>query len=315
MEKKADTSSDFSQNNPFGWNAEQFREMWYVFLESIVEENSSSLVPRKRVRYQIEQSCQFRDIAAGWDSMDGSQRLDAWKKLLVAAEASAREILPVCVQCGECCRMGSPTLHADDIEALRSGKIPWEHLMTLRKGEPARSPFDGRPFVLPGEKIKIREKEGSRECVFLDGQTDRCTIYPDRPLQCRAQACWDPAPAMDLANQPALTRQDIFQGVDLLLEIISEHERRCGFEELTAAFDKLSESNGHDVDDVLRLLSYEEHFRQFVCEKFHIPPENAELVFGRSFSEMLGLFGYHAVDGPDGTRVLTPETENPPSDG
>ncbi len=311
MEKKADHTSDFSPNNPFGWDAEQFLDMWHVFLESIVEENSSSLVPRKRVRYQIEQSSSFRDIAAGWDKMDGSQRLNAWKDLLAAAEASAREILPVCVQCGECCRMGSPTLHAEDIEILRSGKIPWERLMTLRKGEPARSPFDARPFVLPDEKIKIREKEGSRECVFLDGGTDKCTIYSDRPLQCRAQACWDPAPAMDLANQPALSRKDIFEGVDLLLEIISEHNRRCGFEDLTAAFEKLGKSNGQNVDEVLRLLSFEEHFRQFVGEKFNIAPENMDLVFGRSFTQMLSLFGYRAVEDPEGARILTPETPNP----
>jgi Fe-S-cluster containining protein len=309
MEKKADHPSDFSPNNPFGWDSEEFRAKWHIFLESIVEENSSSLVPRKRIRYQIEQTSSFRDIAAGWNKMNGSQRLDAWKKLLVAAEESSREILPACVQCGECCRTGSPTLHAEDLEILRAGKIPWDRLMTLRRGEPARSPFDGRPFVLPEERIKVREKESSSECVFLDGQTDRCSIYSDRPLQCRAQACWDPAPAMDLANQPALSRKDIFEGVDLLLEIIAEHDGRCGFEALTAAFEKLDQSDGQSMDEILRLLSFEEHFRQFVGGRFDIPPENMDLVFGRSFSQMMGLFGYRVVEEPDGTRLLTAETD------
>ncbi len=66
--------------------------------------------------------------------MKSSLRLDAWKRLLLAAEESCRTILPACVQCGECCRMGSPTLHLEDIPLLQSGKIPWDQLITLRKG-------------------------------------------------------------------------------------------------------------------------------------------------------------------------------------
>ncbi|MCE5336866.1 MAG: YkgJ family cysteine cluster protein [Desulfobacteraceae bacterium] len=307
MKNNSEIISDFSANHPAGWNVEQFRANWFAFLESIVRENST-LIPPRRVQYQVEQAAAFREIVAGWDSMDGFRRLDAWKRLLMIADESSREVLPVCVQCGECCRRGSPTLHREDLELLRSGKIPWGKIMTLRSGEPARSPFDGRPFLLPEERIKIREKEGSRECTFFDSEAGQCAIYDDRPLQCRAQACWDPMPARDLAEQqPFLKRADIFEGVGVLLDMIAEHENRCGFASLADAFEALSRNGGENVDEILRHLSYEDHFRRFVSEKFQVPGTDLELLFGRSFTDMVPLFGYRVTEEPDGTRCLVPD--------
>ena len=305
MEKESERLSDLSINHPSGWDLEQFRVNWFVFLESLLKEETTSLIPSRRLRYQIEQTPAFQEAVSGWEGMHGSNRLDAWKRLLLAADEACRTILPACVQCGECCRMGSPTLHLEDLLLLQSGKIPWDQILTLRIGEPARSPFDGRPFVLSEERIKVREKEGLRECVFLISETGCCSIYSDRPLQCRAQACWDPIPARDTAELPFLLREHVFKDVGLLLEIIAEHETRCGFAVITDAFEALSRSaDGGNVQEVLRLLSYEEHFRQFVSDKFKIPAENMELLFGRSFARMSSLFGFRVEEEPDGTRCL-----------
>ncbi len=304
MQKDSERFDELSINHPSAWDIDRFRANWLLFVEALLKEEANLLIPSRRIRWQIEQTQAFQEVVSGWDNMEGSHRLDAWKRLLLAAEDACRTILPACAQCGECCRMGSPALHLEDIVLLRSGKIPWDRLVTLRKGEPARSPFDGMPFVLPEERIKIREKEGLRECVFLISETDRCSIYVDRPLQCRAQACWDPIPARDTAELPFLLREHIFEGVDLLLEIIAEHETRCGFAVLSDAFEELSRSNGANVREVLRLLSYEEHFRQFVSDKFKIPAQNMELLFGRSFARMTTLFGFRVKEEPDGTRCL-----------
>ncbi len=304
MTKESEHLSDLSIGHPAGWDTEQFRANWFAFLETLVEEEASSLIPSRRIRCQIAQTPVFREVVAGWDQMSGSHRLAAWKRLLIAAEEACGTILPACVQCGECCRMGSPVLHLEDLPLLKSGKIPWDRLITLRRGEPARSPFDERPFVLPEERIKVREKEGARECVFFNGETDLCSIYSERPLQCRAQACWDPMPARDTAELPFLLRKHIFEDVDLLLEMIAEHENRCSFSALSEAFEKLNRSSGENVQEVLGLLSFEEHFRQFVSEKFNIPAQNMELLFGRSFAEMTNLFGFRVAVEPDGTRCL-----------
>ena len=41
----------------------------------------------------------------------------------------------------------------------------------------------------------------------------------------------------------------------------------------------------------------EEHFRQFVSDKFKIPARNMELLFGRSFARMTTLFGFKVSGG------------------
>jgi Fe-S-cluster containining protein len=217
------------------------------------------------------------------------------------------ERLPVCVQCGECCRNGSPTLHLEDLELLQREVIPWRQLVTLRAGEPAYSPFDAKPFLLPCECIKIREKPGSNRCVFLDDETAQCRIYNDRPVQCRAQACWDPAPARQLSQLPYLTRRDIFREVELLIDIIAQHDQRCSFEKLSGVFTHLAESQGGAIDEALELLAYEDHFRHFFAERLNIPGDTLDLVFGRSFEELAPLFGFRVVTEPDGSHCLMSE--------
>lgn len=309
MRKVSEHSVKPLLDHPAEWDADRFRENWDAFVENLLKEKAGSLIPARRIRRQIERTPAFVEAAGGWDNMNGACRIDAWRRLLVAAEESCHRVLPVCVQCGECCRMGSPTLHLEDLPLLQSGKIPWDQLITLRRGEPARSPFDGMPFILPEERIKVREKEGLRECVFLVSETDMCSIYSDRPLQCRAQACWDPIPARDTAELPLLMREHIFSGVDVLLEIMAEHERRCGFAALSAAFEELGKSSGANVEEVLRLLSYEEHFREFVSDRFSVPQENMELLLGRSLARMAEVFGLRVTEGPDGTRCLVMNDE------
>ncbi|GLI35746.1 YkgJ family cysteine cluster protein [Desulforhabdus amnigena] len=303
------TSSNSTRNRmdtmgyPGDWDVETLRRNWLEFLTSFMKETETSL-PLKRVQYQLEQSITYQEIENRWPRMSASERLDAWKRLLESSEQVVREILPTCVQCGECCRRSAPTLHREDLEILRQEKIPWNQLLTLRKGEPVRSPQEDKLIFLLDERIKFREKEGSQECVFFDNTTDQCMIYADRPLQCRAQACWDPSQSKELATQPYLSRRDILQSVEILLKMMEEHDERCSFAKLHAAFKKLEDSKGENIDEVLQLLAYEDHFRHFAAEQLNIPEDTLDLVFGRSFAEMVPIFGFRVTEEPDGTRCL-----------
>jgi Fe-S-cluster containining protein len=288
---------------PADWDENTLHKNWINYLINLIKETKSS-VPLKRIQFQVEQSTEYQEIVNRWPRMNASERLKAWKKLLESSDQTALEVLPTCVQCGECCRRGSPTLHLEDLDLLRQGKIPWEQLLTIRRSEPVKSAFEEKPFFLLDERIKIREKEGTQECVFLDASACDCGIYADRPLQCRAQACWDETQAKELAKQSYLTRRDIFEGVELLLGFITEHDRRCSFEKLNQAFQNLAENQGKTIDEVLELLAYEEHFRQFLSEKLNIPESNLELVFGRSFSNLVPLFGFRVIEEPDGSKCL-----------
>lgn len=303
------TSSDTIQHQveamgyPGSWDVETLRKKWIEFLDSFMKESGTAL-PLKRVRYQMEQSITYQEIENRWARMEPSERLAAWKRLLESSEQVIREVLPTCVQCGECCRKSGPTLHREDLEILRQERIPWNRLLTLRLGEPVRSPMDDKLVFLQEERIKFREKEGTQECVFFDAITDQCTIYPDRPLQCRAQACWDANQSRELAGQPYLSRRDILNGVQVLLDMMDEHDRRCSFEQLQNAFKRLEESRGETVDEVLKLLAYEDHFRHFIAEQMNIPEDTLDLILGRSFVEMLPIFGFRVTEEPDGTKCL-----------
>lgn len=293
-------------DSPAYWGEETLRKKWMDYLESSIRSGEIT-IPVKRFQRQIENTIDYRETMQDWNKMDGSARLNAWKRLLEALEKLAQEALPVCVQCGECCRKGSPTLHLEDLELLRLGNIPWSQLITLREGEPAYSPFDEQPFLVSSEYIKIREKRGSNSCVFLDDQTSQCRIYRDRPVQCRAQTCWDAAPAKQLSRLPYLTRNDIFGEVELLSDIITEHHLRCSFKKLSEAFASLAEGGDGTLDRVLEQLAYEDHYRHFFRERFNIPEDNLDFVFGRSFVDLAPLFGFRVVTEPDGSRCLIPE--------
>ncbi len=57
--------SDLSINHPSAWDIEQFRANWYAFLESLLEEEASSLIPSRRMRCQIEQTTVFQESRVG----------------------------------------------------------------------------------------------------------------------------------------------------------------------------------------------------------------------------------------------------------
>lgn len=291
---------------PADWDAETFRRNLNEYLDLLAQQGEIS-IPVKRVRFQVEDSSVYQDLLKQWAKLSATERLNGWKNLLEAIEGISREVLPACTQCGECCRKGSPTLHKEDLEILREGKLPWNALFTLRPGEPVKSAIRNELLFLKEDRIKIREKSGSEECIFFNGEKDLCSIYADRPVQCRAQACWDPKEATQLANEPFLTRGEIFEGVDLVLDLIGEHEKRCSFEKLNEAFKRLEESKGETVDQVLELLAYEDHFRHFFAGRLNIAADTLELVFGRGFADLVSLFGFEVRTEPDGTRRLAPE--------
>ncbi len=308
MTEPLECPSGPSINHPSLWDLKQFEQNWSIFVQTLMKEEASLLIPAARIRRQIEQCETFVEVHSNWQSIDAANRLGAWKRLLVAAEKACRNVLPVCARCGQCCRLGSPTLHLEDLRLLKEGKLPREKLITLRKGEPARSPFDAKPFILSEERIKVAEKQDSSECVFLIPEANQCSIYSERPLQCRAQACWDPLPARDSAEQPFLLRKHIFEGIEVLGEVMAQHENRCSFDSLSAAFEELGASKGENVGKVLELLAFEDHFRGFVSEKFAIPAPYLDLLLGRSFVRMAPLFGFRVVEEGGGARRLVPDS-------
>lgn len=280
---------DQERINPSEWSLDQLREAWKEQIKNILAD-SELLVPPRRLQLQVESHPEAIQIFKSWNNALPSEKVRLWKELIEITRKESLNPLPACVQCGECCRRGSPSLYVEDLELLRLEKIPMDRLVTLRRGEPVRDPRQGKAHFLTDERIKIKEKPGTNECVFFDPASCLCTIYENRPIQCRAQACWDPSSFNELSEIPYLTRRDILADVELLMDILQEHDRKCSFETLHALFQRLS--RGEDVaSEIIDLVSYESHFRKFVANQLNIPDSVLDFVFGRSLESLLPLFG------------------------
>ncbi|MBN1656374.1 MAG: YkgJ family cysteine cluster protein [Deltaproteobacteria bacterium] len=293
-------------DTPAKWDRDALRANLLERLVFLASEQELEL-SEKRVRFQIEQDQSCRELIESWSRSDDTQRIAIWKKLLRRGLESLQDLAKTCVRCGQCCRKSSPTLYLQDLELVRSEKIPLSNLVTLRKGEPVTSPFSQTPFYLPEECIKLREKPGATECIFLDSATDLCLIYQSRPYQCQVQTCWDASGIKELTSQTMLTRNTLFAGLDTLVEIMNDHENRCHFEMLYELFETLKETQGESVEELLDALAFEDHYRNFIAEKLNLPRDSLELFFGRSFSKLARLFGYRVEDRPDGSHVLLPD--------
>jgi len=294
---------------PATWTIKTLMDSWYSHLREMVS-NVETDLPFDRLCFQAQTDPAYSDIVNRWSIMDPRTKEDAWVSLTELASKAKNEMMPVCVRCGECCKKGSPTLSAEDLKLLKEERIPWGELLTLRKGEPVHSNVTDEAFYLEDEKIKIRETLGNKVCTFfLDGDKS-CTIHKYKPVQCRAQACWDESLAEQQAKLPSLTRKMIFADIPPVLELIDEHERRCSFTSFEKAFNELSKTKGDSIDEILSMLAFDEHIREFALKELNIPKETMNLLFGRPLTTFAKLFGFKVQKSDDGTRTLLPLKED-----
>ncbi len=294
-----------TKHTPSQWNLKTLIEHWHAHLQELISSGSTDL-PFERLVFQSQSDPAYGELIATWEKMPAEEKEAAWQQMLSFAEKGKDDMMPICVRCGTCCEKGGPTLTLDDLELVQSEEVPWTALVTLRTGEPVHSHATGDAFFLTEEKIKIRERTGIKSCVLYAKSDKSCRIHEHKPLQCRAQACWDPTLAEQQATEESLQRKHIFEGVGPILELIEEHDRRCSFDDFRKALEVLDESQGKNVDDILNILAFDEHVRVFAQEHLGLPAEIMDLIFGQSLSTRVRLFGLHVIEGEDGSRTLLP---------
>jgi hypothetical protein len=152
--------------------------------------------------------------------------------------------------------------------------------------------------------IKIREFPGTTTCIFFEQKDKKCVIYESRPEQCRLQQCWDPD-GSDKQSPAALDRGDILKTVSPLWEIILRHENRCSHAELERSVARLGATKGETVGDVLSILAFDHHVREFAKETLSLEPETIEFFFGKDLRESIGRYGLVVEESSDGSFLLT----------
>ena len=251
---------------------------------------------------------ELETLAPRTDGTESRSAEEIWTQVRRRLIKGAYATRPYCIRCGTCCRQGSPTLTRKDLVLFRANALKPEHLVTIRQGEPV---YDSRTEKIEHaerEMLKIREHAESRTCILYDrsnvAQARACSIYESRPDQCRRQECWNPdsSPASDAAP---LSRQDLLKGLGELWDVIERHEERCSYEGLNRSMVRLAATKGQTVDEIVDVLRFDQHVRDFLHERLSLPLEAMEFFFGRPMRDAIDAYGLKVEDQPDGTFLVT----------
>lgn len=194
-----------------------------------------------------------------------------------------------CQRCGTCCKKGGPSLHLEDRGLVETGRIPLSAVVTIRKGEFVHNGRTGRVHRTKEEFIRIQGKEKiGWECLYWDQPAHSCSIYPDRPIECRELACWDTAALEAIYEDPRLTRVELLKNAPSeWIELIRIHEEHCSIDRLVGWL----ESNPYV--DILHMSCLEEmialdaHYRSLTVERSRIHPDILPFLFGRPLPEVI----------------------------
>jgi len=230
---------------------------------------------------------------------------EIWRQVRERLLKEAYATRPYCIRCGTCCAKGSPTLLREDVALFNEDVLKPADVITIRRGEQTYSNITEEVSPTVKELIKIREKPGSKVCVFYTTGDKSCAIYESRPVQCRRQECWNPEASVEEAGDAPLTRRDLLETIGPLWDVIVRHEEHCSHNNLNRSIARLSATKGQCVEEVLEILRFDHHVREFISEKLNLEPETLEFFFGRPLKESLDLYGLKLQEQGDGSFLLT----------
>lgn len=247
----------------------------------------------------------YRELNNTWEELKPPARSQTWQELVERMVQIAYSTRPYCLRCGECCRLGSPSLHLEDAELLDMGLISTRQLYTLRRGEPVKFNIEGQLDVLPGELIKIREDPKKGYCRFYSAGQKSCRIYDHRPLQCRFQECWNPEALEKIWQKQKLTRRDIVKSDQDLMELLEIHDERCDPERLHGLFTQFHKTRDMKVlEQVLDILRQDVAIRSLAATKLNRDQEELDFLLGRPLAEIVRCYGFKVEKDQDGVYHL-----------
>jgi len=247
-------------------------------------------------------------LAPGPAGEDDRSEEEIWEQVRDRLLKAAYTTRPYCIRCGTCCTEGSPTLIREDLSLFTKDIVKPEHLFAIRKGEIVYDNRTQQADPAQHEAIKIREVPEKKTCGVYEEGGKKCTIYECRPQQCRRQECWNPE-ASKVGLDTPLTREDLFRPIEDLWNVIQHHEEKCSHSELSRSMAKLGATSGQTVEEVLELLRYDHHVREFISKRLGLPLPAMELFFGRPLRQTIEAYGLKVEKQPDGSFLLKPIDE------
>ncbi len=206
-----------------------------------------------------------------------------------------------CSQCGICCTKGGPALHSVDLELLKKGTWPLDHLITIRKGELVHKPFSEEVSPSSTELVKLKGKKGSWSCTYFDEDLKRCTIYEKRPSSCSVLECWNPTATLELIEKDTLIRMDIIAEQDPLRAYVVEYEALCPVPDYMAIRERRLDENGRK--QISLLVNTDLRIRNGIAAKFKLSVDQEMFYFGRPVFQLLAPLGVQSRQGYQGMTL------------
>lgn len=240
----------------------------------------------------VKREPSYRELNNTWEEIKPSVRSQKWYELMDRFIQIAYSTRPYCLGCGECCRLATPSLHLADAEVLSRGLISTRQIYTLRRGEPVSLNLEGKLGSLPSELIKFKEDQEKGYCRFYSEKEKSCTIYENRPIQCRFQECWNPEALEKLWQKKKLTRRDILKNDQDLMDLLELHDKRCDPERLDHLFIQWHKTRDtRMLDQVLEILRQDVAIRSLAMTKLNRDEEELNFLLGRPLAEIVRSYG------------------------
>ena len=214
------------------------------------------------------------------------------KKSKTPATSRSENSISECARCGTCCKKGGPCFHEEDRMLIEKGVIPSKYLYTIRKGELAHDNVKGCLTPVESDIIKIRGKKDRWICIFFDEIKKGCTIYDDRPLECRALKCWDTRELEQIYANKRLTRKDLIAEVQGLWGLIQDHQARCDYTKIQRLIEDLTGIKRNNARrKLLEIIRYDAEIRKLVVARGGLDAEMLDFLFGRPLTKTLENYG------------------------
>lgn len=208
-----------------------------------------------------------------------------------------------CLRCGICCQKGGPALHGPDLALIRVGHLPWQNLITIRRGELAHNPLSSRIEPVPEEVVKIRGSGQEWCCCYYDPASKGCSVYDHRPLACGALKCWHPEEILALVGQDLLSRLDILEQGDPLRALVVDHERLCPCPDMGEVERALAVQPATGLRSLELQINADIGFRDRVVREFDLDLAHELFLFGRPIFQLLQGLGVVVSESSQGLSL------------
>ena len=192
-----------------------------------------------------------------------------------------------CKCCGKCCLKGGPSFHQNDTHLINKGIIPAKNLYTIRPGELTFDNIQNKILPTKTDIIKIKGVGNSWTCVFFDIKQNTCTIYKNRPMECRILKCWDTKEISNFYSKNRVSRKDFLQNIDGLWEVIEDHNKKCSFFRI---MEISHNSNNDSFDEILESIKYDINLRKMLIEKKMVNKNIIDFIIGRPIYKTISKY-------------------------